>query len=152
MILIYLPRSWKKQNKNWVLFIDARMFRFVNYKTRIVRCNWRISKGKECGRWANMALGEGAEHEHERERGYREYRGNEEFPSNMMHTMVALGIWLGSIHFNVLLILVSFTFFPLSISLLVLGLLLLFMFIPIDEHSKLGRSLSRYLFCSASAF
>ncbi|GAY50383.1 hypothetical protein CUMW_126170 [Citrus unshiu] len=92
-----------------------------------------------------MALGEGAEHEHERERGYREYRGKEEFPSNMLHTMVALGIWLGSIHFNVLLILVSITFFPLSISILVLGLLLLFMFIPIDEHSKLGRSLSRYI-------
>lgn len=66
-----------------------------------------------------MALGERVEHEH----GYREYQGNEEFPSNIMHTIVALGIWLGSIHFNVLLIIVSFTFFPLSISLLLVRLL-----------------------------
>ncbi|GAV74314.1 DAGAT domain-containing protein [Cephalotus follicularis] len=65
--------------------------------------------------------------------------------SNSMHAFVALGIWLGSIHFNALLLLFSLLFLPLSYSLLVFGFLFFLMFIPIDHRSKPGRRLSRYI-------
>ncbi|KAH7566126.1 hypothetical protein JRO89_XS08G0099500 [Xanthoceras sorbifolium] len=60
--------------------------------------------------------------------------------------MLALALWLGIIHFNVLLVLFTIFFMPLSKSLLVFGLLWFFMLLPIDNHSKWGRSLARYIF------
>ncbi|KAK0605731.1 hypothetical protein LWI29_030138 [Acer saccharum] len=77
--------------------------------------------------------------------GYREFKGKEEFPSNVFYTTVALFIWLGIIHFIVLLVLFTVFFLPLTKSLIVFGMLFFFMFIPIDHHSKWGRSLSRYI-------
>lgn len=71
--------------------------------------------------------------------------GGREEGSSVFKTGVAIAIWLGAIHFNVLLLLLSFFFLPLSSSLLVLGLLVVFMFIPIDQHSKLGRRLGRFI-------
>ncbi|KAL5752244.1 hypothetical protein ACOSP7_022431 [Xanthoceras sorbifolium] len=76
---------------------------------------------------------------------YRVFKGNEEFHSNVVHTMLALALWLGIIHFNVLLVLFTIFFMPLSKSLLVFGLLWFFMLLPIDNHSKWGRSLARYI-------
>jgi hypothetical protein len=107
----------------------------------------------------------------------RVFKGREEFESNVLHAVVALGIWLGAIHFNVALLLFSLYFLPLSKSLLfafwpfpfffflsflflllllflfnfgstcipirVFGLLALFMVIPVDDKSRLGRRLSR---------
>lgn len=64
-----------------------------------------------------MALGDGEKDEQEHGHGYREYRANEEFPSNIMQAMLALGIWLGAIHFNVVLVFFSVVFLPLSKSL-----------------------------------
>lgn len=77
--------------------------------------------------------------------GYREFSGRKEFPSNIFLSIFALTLWLGSIHFNVLLVLFSLIFLPLSKSLVVLGLLLVLMFIPIDPYSKYGRKLSRFI-------
>ncbi|TXG59270.1 hypothetical protein EZV62_013843 [Acer yangbiense] len=77
--------------------------------------------------------------------GYREFKGKEEFPSNVFYTTVALFIWLGIIHFLVLLVLFTVFFLPLTKSLIVFGMLFFFMFVPIDHHSKWGRSLSRYI-------
>ena len=105
----------------------------------------------------------------------RVFKGREEFESNVLHSVVALGIWLGAIHFNVALFLFSLYFLPLSKSLLfvfwpfpfffflsllllllflfnfgstcipirVFGLLAIFMVIPVDDKSRLGRRLSR---------
>ncbi|KAI3426627.1 uncharacterized protein J3R85_009825 [Psidium guajava] len=74
------------------------------------------------------------------------FNGREEFPSsNIWHTMVALGIWLGAIHFVALLVLFSLLFLSPSKALLVFGLLVIFMFLPIDDRSRLGRKLSRYI-------
>ncbi|XP_042988263.1 diacylglycerol O-acyltransferase 2D isoform X1 [Carya illinoinensis] len=75
----------------------------------------------------------------------RVFKGAEEFESTRMHSVVALGLWLGAIHFNVALLLVSLFFLPLSKALLVLGLLAILMVIPIDEKSRLGRRVSRYI-------
>ncbi|XP_030536013.1 diacylglycerol O-acyltransferase 2D isoform X2 [Rhodamnia argentea] len=76
----------------------------------------------------------------------RVLNGREEFPSsNLWHTMVALGIWLGAIHFVSLLVLFSFFFLSPSKALLVCGLLVIFMFLPINDRSRLGRKLSRYI-------
>ncbi|OMO61330.1 Diacylglycerol acyltransferase [Corchorus capsularis] len=85
------------------------------------------------------------EMEEKRASGYREFHGRNEFPSNTMHALLAIGIWLGAIHFNAFLILFSLLFLHLSKFLVVLGLLLVFMFIPINPYSKFGRKLSRYI-------
>ena len=115
--------------------------------------------------------------------GYREFSGRHEFPSNMVHGILAIGMWIGALHFNALLLLLSLLFLPFSKFLLyvlflfpwkllvfkyyfffwkknlkaqiqfflssfflsrVLGLLLVFVFLPIDPYSKFGRSLARY--------
>jgi 2-acylglycerol O-acyltransferase 2 len=75
--------------------------------------------------------------------GSREFRAEEH--SNQFHSIIAMAIWLGAIHFNVALVLCSLIFLPPSLSLMVLGLLSLFIFIPIDHRSKYGRKLARYI-------
>ncbi|KAB1224011.1 Diacylglycerol O-acyltransferase 2 [Morella rubra] len=74
----------------------------------------------------------------------RVFKGAEEFESNRLHSVVALGIWLGAIHFNLALLFFSF-FLPLSKAFLVFGMLAIFMFIPVDDKSGLGQRLSRYI-------
>nr|ARF06254.1 diacylglycerol acyltransferase 2 [Litchi chinensis] len=83
---------------------------------------------------------------------YKVFKGRDEFDSNIMRAMLALAIWLGTIHFNVLLVLTSIFILPLSKSLLVFGMLLILMFIPIDHYSKWGRALSRYICKHASSY
>ncbi|KAI4325721.1 hypothetical protein MLD38_031095 [Melastoma candidum] len=74
------------------------------------------------------------------------FDGRKEFPSsNVFHTVVALGIWLGAIHFNVLLVLFSLLFLSPNIALVVFALLVLLMVVPVDDKSKAGRALSRYI-------
>ncbi|KAF8011240.1 hypothetical protein BT93_J1750 [Corymbia citriodora subsp. variegata] len=76
----------------------------------------------------------------------RVFNGREEFPSsNILHTILAFGIWLGAIHFDTMLVLSSLLFLSPSRALLVFGLLVIFMFIPVDDRSRIGRKLSRYI-------
>ncbi|TYH99427.1 hypothetical protein ES332_A11G065700v1 [Gossypium tomentosum] len=77
--------------------------------------------------------------------GYREFNGRTEFPSNMVHGVLAIAMWLGAIHFNFFLLLFSFLFLPFPKLIMVLGLLSFFTFLPIDPHSKIGRRLARYI-------
>ncbi|KAK1410614.1 hypothetical protein QVD17_37151 [Tagetes erecta] len=63
-----------------------------------------------------------------------------------IHTFFAMILWLGSVHLIVLLILASFLFLPLHKSFMVLGLLVVLMFIPIDENSKWGLAIARYIY------
>ncbi|KAL0423524.1 UNVERIFIED_CONTAM: Diacylglycerol O-acyltransferase 2D [Sesamum radiatum] len=85
-----------------------------------------------------------------------EFRGS---PGPILHAVLALALWLGSVHFNVVVVLASFIFLPFQkalglcvsvfvvvcVCVRVIGLLLILMVIPIDERSKLGRKLSRYI-------
>ncbi|KAL6959779.1 Diacylglycerol O-acyltransferase 2 [Sarracenia purpurea var. burkii] len=64
---------------------------------------------------------------------------------SVIHTILAIIIWLGAIHFNVIVVLGSFLFLPLPQFFMVLGLLVIFMVIPMDDKSKWGRKLARYI-------
>ncbi|XP_052196790.1 diacylglycerol O-acyltransferase 2D-like isoform X2 [Diospyros lotus] len=71
-----------------------------------------------------------------------EFRGSE---GPMIRSILAMIVWLGGIHFNVVVVLASFFFLPLPKFFAVLGLLVIFMVIPMDDRSKWGRRLSRYI-------
>ncbi|KAL6521399.1 Diacylglycerol O-acyltransferase 2 [Orobanche gracilis] len=71
-----------------------------------------------------------------------EFKGT---PGSIPHTILALVLWLGSVHFNFVIVMLSFIALPLNKALGVIGLLLISMVIPIDERSKWGRKLSRYI-------
>ncbi|KAK4480017.1 hypothetical protein RD792_013074 [Penstemon davidsonii] len=64
---------------------------------------------------------------------------------SLLHSIMAVVLWLGFVHFNFFVILVSFVFLPLPKALMVIGLLLVLVLVPIDERSIWGRKLSRYI-------
>ncbi|GFY87660.1 diacylglycerol acyltransferase family [Actinidia rufa] len=71
-----------------------------------------------------------------------EFRGSE---GSVLHTILALIVWLGAIHFNVIVVVASFLFLPIPKLSAVLGLLVIFMVIPMDDKSRWGRKLARYI-------
>ncbi|KAK7346252.1 hypothetical protein VNO80_20767 [Phaseolus coccineus] len=70
---------------------------------------------------------------------------NSSEPCSMFKTVPALALYLGAIHFNLILILFATFFLPLSKALLVFGLLFVFVMIPVDDNSMFGRKLSKYM-------
>ncbi|XP_071706520.1 diacylglycerol O-acyltransferase 2-like [Rutidosis leptorrhynchoides] len=77
------------------------------------------------------------------------------FTSKMVspfHTFVAMIIWLGSVHFIIFFNLASFLLLPFQRYLLVLGMFVVLMFIPIDENSKWGLALARYIYKHVSGY
>ncbi|XP_039042736.1 diacylglycerol O-acyltransferase 2D-like isoform X1 [Hibiscus syriacus] len=77
--------------------------------------------------------------------GYRQFSGRHEFPSNILHGTLACALWIGSMHFNVSVLLFSLIFLPFSKFLLVVGILAGFVILPIDENSRFGLRLARYV-------
>ncbi|XP_011004406.1 PREDICTED: diacylglycerol O-acyltransferase 2 isoform X2 [Populus euphratica] len=85
-------------------------------------------------------------HKQEQEQGELTiFKARELFSSNIILSLIAVAIWLGSIHFVVLLVIFSLLFLSFSKCLLVFGLLLLLVFVPIDDDNKLGRRLCWYI-------
>ncbi|CAA7397991.1 unnamed protein product [Spirodela intermedia] len=69
-----------------------------------------------------------------------------------VRTTVALAIWLGSIHFNVALVLAALLLFPSRIAIGVFVVLLILMTIPLNDKSDWGKNLSRYICKYASGY
>ncbi|CAA7019313.1 unnamed protein product [Microthlaspi erraticum] len=83
--------------------------------------------------------------------GSRDFRA-EQHSSNVFHSIIAIAVWLGSIHLIAALVLLSLIFLPPSLSLLGFALLSLFIFIPINERGEYGRILARYICKHASCY
>ncbi|KMT08687.1 hypothetical protein BVRB_6g139610 [Beta vulgaris subsp. vulgaris] len=64
---------------------------------------------------------------------------------SVLHTILAVAIWLGAIHFNVAIVIASFFFLSLPNFFAVCCVLLIFILIPIDEKDKFGRKLASYI-------
>ncbi|XP_057809338.1 diacylglycerol O-acyltransferase 2D [Salvia miltiorrhiza] len=64
---------------------------------------------------------------------------------SLIHSILAIVLWLGSVHLIVFIVLASFIFLPFPKSLGGIVLLFIFMVIPINERSKWGRNLGRYI-------
>ncbi|KAF0931592.1 hypothetical protein E2562_005557 [Oryza meyeriana var. granulata] len=58
---------------------------------------------------------------------------------------VALVLWLGGIHLNVVLVLASLFLFPIRVAALVVAFQLLFMLIPLNDKDKWGRKIARFI-------
>ncbi|XP_043711084.1 diacylglycerol O-acyltransferase 2D-like [Telopea speciosissima] len=65
--------------------------------------------------------------------------------SSMQSTITAIALWLGGIHFTVSLVLMALFLLPNCLGFMIFALLLLLMVIPIDEMSKPGQRLARYI-------
>lgn len=70
----------------------------------------------------------------------------------MLHIIVALGIWLGGIHLNFALGFISLFYLSLPKALLVFALLLILVLIPVDDKSKYGRVLAKYICQNACSY
>ncbi|XP_051139687.1 diacylglycerol O-acyltransferase 2 [Andrographis paniculata] len=71
-----------------------------------------------------------------------EFRGTR---GSHIHTFFAMSLWLGSVHLIASIVLASFVFLSFYKAAGVFVLLLILMVIPIDERSKWGRKLARYI-------
>jgi len=63
---------------------------------------------------------------------------------SLPRTTLALALWLGGIHFNVLLVLASLFLLSLRAAAIVVAVQLFFMFVPVNDRDKWGRSIARY--------
>ncbi|KAI3747642.1 hypothetical protein L6452_10191 [Arctium lappa] len=69
-----------------------------------------------------------------------------------IHTFFAMILWLGSLHLIAFIILASFLLLTLHNFFLVLGMLVVLMVIPIDENSKWGVAIARYIYKHADGY
>ncbi|CAL5197360.1 unnamed protein product [Lathyrus oleraceus] len=64
---------------------------------------------------------------------------------NCFKSVVALALCVGGIHLNLVFILFTLFFLPLSKSLLVFALILLFTVLPLNKNGLLAQKLSRFI-------
>ncbi|KAI3798695.1 hypothetical protein L1987_33973 [Smallanthus sonchifolius] len=69
-----------------------------------------------------------------------------------IHEFFALIMWLGTLHFVMLLIMSSFFFLPLFKSFMVLGILIVLIIIPINENNKWGLAFARHIYKSVAGY
>ncbi|XP_024978021.1 diacylglycerol O-acyltransferase 2 [Cynara cardunculus var. scolymus] len=62
-----------------------------------------------------------------------------------IHSLLAMIVWLGSVHLIAFIILASFFFLSLHKFFLVLGMLVILVVIPINDRSRSGRTLGRFI-------
>lgn len=67
-------------------------------------------------------------------------------------SVIALIMWLGTIHLDAILVLLSLIFLPNTWAFLVLGLLIILMVVPVDENSKWGNRLARFICYYAAGY
>ncbi|CAL5047610.1 unnamed protein product [Urochloa decumbens] len=64
---------------------------------------------------------------------------------SLPRTTLALTLWLGGIHFNVLLVLASLFLLSRRAAAIVVAFQLFFMFVPVNDRDKWGRSIARFI-------
>ncbi|XP_066377059.1 diacylglycerol O-acyltransferase 2D-like isoform X2 [Miscanthus floridulus] len=64
---------------------------------------------------------------------------------SLPRTTLALTLWLGGIHFNVLLVLASLFLLSRRAAAIVVAFQLFFMFAPVNDRDKWGRSIARFI-------
>nr|CAB3470444.1 unnamed protein product [Digitaria exilis] len=71
---------------------------------------------------------------------------------SLPRTTLALALWLGGIHFNVLLVLASLFLLSRRTAAIVVAFQLFFMFVPVNDRDKWGRSIARFIFKHAMGY
>ncbi|XP_020519355.1 diacylglycerol O-acyltransferase 2D isoform X3 [Amborella trichopoda] len=61
------------------------------------------------------------------------------------HTLIAITLWLGALHLNLVITALVFLFFPLKYAVLLFMLMVLNTLIPVDDQSKFGGRVARYI-------
>nr|CAB3467957.1 unnamed protein product [Digitaria exilis] len=71
---------------------------------------------------------------------------------SLPRTTLALALWLGGIHFNVLLVLASLFLLSRRTAAIVVAFQLFFMFVPVNDRDKWGRGIARFIFKHAMGY
>ncbi|PWA58439.1 Diacylglycerol acyltransferase [Artemisia annua] len=78
-----------------------------------------------------------------------EYTGK---TGSLIHEFIAMTLWLGTLHFVAFIVVASFLLLPLHKFFMVLGMLVVLTFIPVNDNNKWGLYLARYIFKNVAGY
>ncbi|GJY57490.1 diacylglycerol O-acyltransferase 2D-like protein [Tanacetum coccineum] len=78
-----------------------------------------------------------------------EYTGKTGSP---IHEFIAMTLWLGTLHFIAFIVVASFLLLPRYKFFMVLGMLVVLIFIPVNDNNKWGLFLARYIFKNVAGY
>nr|ACV40232.1 type 2 acyl-CoA diacylglycerol acyltransferase [Vernonia galamensis] len=75
----------------------------------------------------------------------RVFNGREIYHTSIPRALIALSLWIGSIHFILFLLFISYILFSPPTSAMVIGFQVILMVLPLDENSKFGLRIFSYV-------